>query len=125
MENKKKPEDQTSEVETQIAPPKNTKEWLKNCLVGFFVGLAVIVPGISGATITIIFKIYDKLLNAVSNLFKKFKNCFLYLLPVVIGAIIGFIGGFFWSTSSIELHSFCYHLLVCRFDDRCFPCCQR
>ena len=43
------PEDQTSEIETQIAPPKNTKEWLKNCLVGFFVVLAVIVPGISGA----------------------------------------------------------------------------
>ena len=32
MENKKKPEDQTSEVETQIAPPKNTKEWLDSFL---------------------------------------------------------------------------------------------
>ncbi len=112
MENKKKPEDQTSEVETQIAPPKNTKEWLKNCLVGFFVGLAVIVPGISGATITIIFKIYDKLLNAVSNLFKKFKNCFLYLLPVVIGAIIGFIGGFFGVQAALNYIPFA---IICLF----------
>lgn len=96
MENSQLPEEvNASTDECLVEPCKTPKEWFLNCFVGFFVGLAIIVPGISGATITIIFKIYEKLLNAVSNLFKKFKNCFLYLLPIAIGAIIGFIGGFF------------------------------
>lgn len=100
------------EVKIEVEPPKNPKEWLKNSLVGFFIGIAVIVPGISGATISIIFKIYDKLLNAVSNLFKKFKNCFLFLLPVVIGAIIGFVGGFFGVQASLNYIPFA---IICLF----------
>ena len=55
-----KEKDKNEEKTNDVLPPKDVKEWLKNALVGFFVGLAVIVPGISGATISIIFKIYDK-----------------------------------------------------------------
>ena len=54
----------------------NKKTWCKSALLGFFVGLAVIVPGISGSTVAIIFKLYDQFLYAIGNLFKKFKQCF-------------------------------------------------
>ena len=47
----------------------NRKTWSKSALLGFFIGLAVIVPGISGSPVAIIFKLYDEFLYAVSNLF--------------------------------------------------------
>lgn len=72
---------------------KNDK-FLARGLLGFLVGLAMIIPGVSGSTIAIIFKYYHKILYAISNLFKKFKLCFLFLLPIVIGAILGFAFGF-------------------------------
>lgn len=72
----------------------NKKTWCKSCLLGFFIGLAVIVPGISGSTVAIIFKLYDQFLYAVGNLLRKFKRCFLFLLPIGIGMVIGILLGF-------------------------------
>ena len=72
----------------------NKKTWFKSGLLGFFIGLAVIVPGVSGSTVAIIFKLYDQFLYAVGNFFKKFKACFAFLLPIALGAIIGFALGF-------------------------------
>lgn len=72
----------------------NKKTWCKSGLLGVFIGLAAIVPGISGSTAAIIFKLYDQFLYAISNLFKKFKQCFIFLLPILIGIVIGVVGGF-------------------------------
>ena len=72
----------------------NRKTWCKSALLGFFIGLAVIVPGISGSTVAIIFKLYDQFLYALGNLFKKFKVCFLFLLPIGVGIVIGVLLGF-------------------------------
>ena len=72
----------------------NKKTWCKSALLGFFIGLAVIVPGISGSTVAIIFKLYDQFLYAVGNLFKKFKQCFAFLLPIGIGMAVGVLLGF-------------------------------
>ena len=67
----------------------NKKTWCKSALLGFFVGLAVIVPGISGSTVAIIFRLYDQFLYALGNLFRQFKKCFFFLLPIGIGIGIG------------------------------------
>lgn len=61
----------------------------KRGLLGFLIGLAVIIPGVSGSTLAIMFKLYNKLLYAIANIFKKFKYCFIFLLPIVIGAVLG------------------------------------
>ncbi|MDE6656172.1 MAG: DUF368 domain-containing protein, partial [Anaeroplasmataceae bacterium] len=73
----------------------SSKEVAKSGVLGFFIGLAVIVPGISGSTTAIIFKLYDKLLYAIGNILKKIKPCFLFLIPIVLGAILGLALGFF------------------------------
>ena len=44
----------------------NKKSWCKSALLGFFIGLAVIVPGISGSTVAIIFKLYDQFLHSLA-----------------------------------------------------------
>lgn len=80
----------------------NRKTWSKSALLGFFIGLAVIVPGISGSTVAIIFKLYDAFLYAVSNLFKQFKRCFFFLLPIGIGILIGLAVGFFTVQKALE-----------------------
>lgn len=90
----------------------NKKTWCKSALLGFFIGLAVIVPGISGSTVAIIFKLYDQFLYALGNLFKQFKRCFAFLLPIVIGLLVGVLGGFVSVKKLLELIPFA---VVCLF----------
>lgn len=73
----------------------NKKTWSKSALLGFIIGLAVIVPGISGSTVAIIFKLYDQFIYAIGNLLKDFKRCFKFLLPIGLGVIVGVVFGFF------------------------------
>ncbi len=90
----------------------NKKTWCKSALLGFFVGLAVIVPGISGSTVAIIFKLYDQFLYALGNLFKKFKQCFAFLLPIGIGIVVGVLLGFISVKKLLEIIPFA---VVCLF----------
>ena len=90
----------------------NKKSWCKSALLGFFIGLAVIVPGISGSTVAIIFKLYDQFLYALGNLLKKFKQCFLFLLPIGIGIVVGVLLGFIAVKSLLEILPFA---IVCLF----------
>ena len=73
---------------------KGFKEILVSIFVGFSIGLSVIVPGISGSAIAMIMKVYDKMMYSFSNLFKRFKDCILYLIPIGIGIVAGFGIGF-------------------------------
>lgn len=72
---------------------KEENSWLKSSFLGFFIGLAIIIPGFSGAQITILFKMYDKLMAALGKIFCK--KSILFLIPIVIGAVIGFLLGLF------------------------------
>ena len=90
----------------------NKKTWCKSGLLGFFIGLAVIVPGISGSTVAIIFKLYDQFLYAVGNLFKKFKKCFAFLLPIGVGMFVGVLLGFITVKKLLDLLPFA---VVCLF----------
>ena len=54
---------------------------------GFIMGIANIIPGVSGGTIAIILGIYEELINRVSNLFKDFKENVLFILPIGIGIL--------------------------------------
>lgn len=68
------------------------KNFIFDILKGAGIGVAAIVPGVSGGSIAVIFKIYEKLVEAIHNLFKSFVKSFLILLPIVIGIAIGFLG---------------------------------
>lgn len=72
----------------------DTKSFVLALLLGVFIGLAVIVPGVSGSTVAIIFGMYAALLYAIGNIFNDFRRCLLYLIPIGIGAVAGFVGGF-------------------------------
>lgn len=91
---------------------KSNKQWFKAVVLGFLIGLAVILPGISGATIAIIFGLYSQMIYSFGNIFKQFKKCFLFLLPIAIGLVIGFIIGFFFVKEVFEAQPF---IVVCLF----------
>jgi putative membrane protein len=53
---------------------------MKDILKGIVVGLANIIPGVSGGTMMVAMGIYDKLIHCITHLFKEFKKSFLFLL---------------------------------------------
>ena len=63
--------------------------YLKEILRGVFIGIANIIPGVSGGTIALSMGVYEKIISAVNNVRKDFKNSVKTLLPYVIGAVIG------------------------------------
>ncbi len=96
MEEKENPNlEQQKDSRLESLKYRSAKEIIKSLINGFFIGLAIIVPGVSGSTISMIFKLYDKMMLAIANIFKKFKIAVLFLLPLLGGLIVGFILGFF------------------------------
>lgn len=71
------------------------KEFFKNLLGGAAIGVAMIIPGVSGGTIAVLLNIYDKLINAVGNLKKDFKNNIAFLLTILLGAVLAFAAMYF------------------------------
>jgi putative membrane protein len=54
-------------------------------LKGFIIGIAFIIPGVSGGTLAIYLGVYQGILDSIDNLFKQFKRSFMYLLPIFLG----------------------------------------
>lgn len=52
---------------------------------GAIMGIANVIPGVSGGTLAVILGIYDKFISAISGIFKNFIKNVLYLLPIVLG----------------------------------------
>jgi putative membrane protein len=67
----------------------------KTIIGGFFVGLANIIPGVSGGTMAVIFGIYDQLIQGILSLFKTPIQTIKALLPILLGVVIGIIFGVF------------------------------
>lgn len=55
---------------------------------GFFMGIANVIPGVSGGTIAIILGIYERFISSISHLFKNIKENLKFLVPVAIGMIL-------------------------------------
>lgn len=66
---------------------------LKLLLAGIAIGIANIIPGVSGGTIAFILGIYDKLTNAIGNFLncgnEKRKEHLKFLIPLFVGMGLG------------------------------------
>ena len=67
------------------------ENWLISFIKGMGIGIAVVIPGVSGGTAAVLLKCYDTIVNAVSKLFKQFGKSFITLLPIALGCIIAII----------------------------------
>lgn len=59
---------------------------LKLMLQGIVVGIANIIPGVSGGTMMVAMGLYDRLIHAITHLRKEFKESMKLLVPIFIGA---------------------------------------
>lgn len=82
------------------------REFLINVAKGAAIGIAMIIPGVSGGTLAVMLKIYDKIIASISGLRKHFKESVLFLLPIVIGAVLAFAAAYFPLTLALEHYPF-------------------
>ena len=56
-------------------------------LKGIFIGLANIIPGVSGGTIAVIFGIFDDLIDTINNFFRDIKKNLGFITPIGFGIL--------------------------------------
>ena len=61
---------------------------IKSILKGMVIGIANIVPGVSGGTMMVAMGIYDKLIHCITHLFSEFKKSVMFVLPIGIGMLV-------------------------------------
>ena len=65
------------------------KNLINQILRGIVIGVANIIPGVSGGTMMVSMGIYDTLIHCITHLFKEFWKSIKTLLPYAIGMLIG------------------------------------
>ena len=64
-----------------------------NFFKGMIIGIANVIPGVSGGTMAVSTGIYEELIHTISTFFHNFKETFkknmMFLIPIVLGAGIG------------------------------------
>ena len=78
------------------------KSLLHRFSAGLVIGIASSVPGVSGGTIAVFVKVYEKMVWATSHIFKSFKKSMGILLPIGIGSICASIPMFFFMEQALE-----------------------
>lgn len=58
-------------------------------LKGIIVGVANVIPGVSGGTIAVVLRIFDRMIDAINHITKDFKKHVMFLLPLLAGAAVG------------------------------------
>ncbi len=64
---------------------------LKNLIKGMMIGIANIIPGVSGGTLAVSMGIYDKLIHCITHIISEFKESIKFLLPIFAGAGVALI----------------------------------
>lgn len=64
------------------------KESLILVVKGFIMGIANIIPGVSGGTLALILGIYEDFIGAISHFFSNFKKNICFLAPIALGILL-------------------------------------
>lgn len=75
-------------------------------LKGMMIGIANVIPGVSGGTMAVSLGIYDRLIGSVSRLFKDLRKSLSFLLPILGGAALGIVGFSYAIEYLLEKHTF-------------------
>lgn len=63
--------------------------YMKKILQGVIIGIANVIPGVSGGTLALSMGAYNQIIEAVTHIFKNTKQSIITLLPYGAGALIG------------------------------------
>ncbi len=75
---------------------------IMDVLRGVLIGMANVIPGVSGGTMMVSMGIYDKIIGSITHFTKQWKKSVLTLLPYFIGMAIGIVGSAFTIEKAFE-----------------------
>lgn len=84
---------------------------IKNILKGMVIGIANVIPGVSGGTMMVAMGIYDKLIHCITHLFSELKKNVMFLAPIAVGMVLAIIGSSFTIEKMFESFPFQTSLL--------------
>ena len=64
---------------------------INQLIKGIIIGIAKIIPGLSGAVLMISFNLYDRAIDAITNFFNSPKKNFVFLFNLGLGIILGIV----------------------------------
>lgn len=64
------------------------KEFVMNILRGMVIGIANVIPGVSGGTMMVSMGIYDKLILILTHFIKRMKEAVALLAPILVGMLL-------------------------------------
>lgn len=62
---------------------------IKTALIGIAIGMANVIPGVSGGTLAVVFGIYEKFINAITYNVKKLWANRRFVIPIFLGMLFG------------------------------------
>ena len=87
-------------------------KFLKRFFAGMGIGIGAAIPGVSGAAIAVIFKVYEDIIAAVNNFRKRFGFAIKVLIPILLGIICAVIPCIYLFSLAFEHLMF---VLICIF----------
>ena len=88
------------------------KEWFRRLVAGLAIGAGAAIPGVSGAAIAVIFRVYEDIIGAVNNFRKKFGWAIKVLIPILLGIMLAVIACIIIFSYAFEYMMF---VLICVF----------
>lgn len=88
------------------------KSWFGRFIAGIGIGVGAAIPGVSGAAVALIFRVYESIINAVNGFTKHIKRSILTLLPILLGILIAVVVCIIVFNWAFE---HCMFLLICLF----------
>jgi len=82
-----------------------------NTFKGIFIGIALVVPGLSGSILALVMGLYENIIHAVSDFRKDIKKNALFLAPIGIGAVVGILASarlVLWLTQDYPLQAYLF-----------------
>ena len=73
----------------------NAKQFFINTAKGAAIGVAMIIPGVSGGTLAVLMGVYDKIVDSLGGITKNFKASVAFLFPIFLGAVLAFAAMYF------------------------------
>ena len=65
------------------------REDIRNFFVGIVLGISIVLPGLSGSIVAVVFNVYERLMEDIAKIRTKVKEDFSFLMLLGIGVLIG------------------------------------
>lgn len=72
-----------------VKASETTMRFLSDFIKGLFIGIGAVAPGVSGGALAVIFGIYEKITDAIANVFKDFRKKVVFFFPLALGGAVG------------------------------------